>query len=91
MSSSFKGHNLFGSGAHRFMMARQGELAPLNLSIGVFDANSSALGLVELEVHVRGRLVASSESALWALRDAVTAELIHPPTPGTLADLHGRT
>ena len=32
-----------------------------------------------------------SDSALWTLRDAVTAQLIDPPTPGTLIDEHGRT
>ncbi len=91
MPSSFKSKNLFGSGPHRFSLARQGQLAPLNISLGIFDANSSPLGLVELEVHVAGRLVAATESALWTLRDAVTAELLHPPTPGTLIDLHART
>lgn len=91
MASSFKSKNLFGSGPHRFSLARQGQLAPLNISLGILDANSSALGLVELEVRVSGRLIAAGESALWTLRDAVTAELLHPPTPGTLIDLHGRT
>jgi hypothetical protein len=91
MPSSFKAKNLFGSGPHRFSLARQGQLAPFNISLGIFDANSSALGLLELEVHVTGRLIGATEAALWTLRDAVTAELLHPPTPGTLIDLHGRT
>jgi len=46
---------------------------------------------LELDVIIVGRLVASGESALWTLRDAVKAQLAHPPTPGTLIDLYGHT
>ena len=91
MSSSFKGNNLFGSGPHRFSSAKRGELVLSHLSLGIFDAGSTPLGLLEPDIIVRGRLVATSESALWTLRDALTAELLHPPTPGTLIDLHART
>ncbi len=91
MSSSFKGLDLFGSGPHRFVTAKRGQLVLSHLALDVFDAGSAPLGLLELDIIVRGRLVAASESALWTLRDAVTAQLLHPPTPGTLVDLHGRT
>lgn len=91
MASSFKSKNLFGSGPHRFGMGVQGELAPLNISLGIGDSGSTLLGLLELNVTVEGRLVAGSESALWALRDAVVAELSHPPTAGTLVDNAGRS
>ncbi|MBL8760365.1 MAG: hypothetical protein JNL50_03600 [Phycisphaerae bacterium] len=91
MASSFKSKNLFGSGPHGFAVGVQGELAPLNISMGIGDAGSTLLGLLELNVTVEGRLVAASEGALWALRDAVTAELAHPPTAGTLVDSAGRT
>ncbi|MCC6228938.1 MAG: hypothetical protein IT432_06910 [Phycisphaerales bacterium] len=91
MASSFKSKNLFGSGPNVFVMGVQGELAPLNISLGIGDAGSTLLGLLELNVTVEGRLVAASESALWALRDAVTAELSHWPTAGTLVDNAGRT
>lgn len=74
-----------------FVMGVQGELAPLNISLGITDAGSTLLGLLELNVTVEGRLVAGSESGLWTLRDAVTAELADPPTAGTLVDNGGRT
>ncbi len=90
MSSSFKGLDLFGSGPHRFSTAKRGQLVVSHLALGVFDAASAPLGLLELDVIVKGRLVAPGESALWALRDAVTAQLLHPPVPGTLIDHHGR-
>ena len=91
MASSFKAKNLFGSGPHVFAMGVQGELAPLNISLGIADSGSTLLGLLELNVTVEGRLVAAGEGGLWALRDAVTAELAHPPTAGTLMDHAGRT
>lgn len=90
MSSSFKSLDLFGSGPHRFYQGRQGQLLMLDVALGGFTPMSFALGLVELEVFVRGRLIALTESGLWSQRDAITAQLLHPPTPGTLIDLHGR-
>ena len=57
----------------------------------MFGPGSVPLGLLELDVIVTGRLVAASESGLWFFRDAIVAELMHPPTAGTLIDLHGRT
>ncbi|MEZ6242778.1 MAG: hypothetical protein R3B57_07015 [Phycisphaerales bacterium] len=95
MASSFKGVNLFGSGPHRFAMAGQGMRA-ISLAAVADDPTvegSAWFGDLELEVHVRGRLVAASESALWTLRDAITAQADsdNTPVPGTLIDLHGRT
>lgn len=90
MSSSFKGLDLFGSGPHRFSIGKRGQLVVADFALGGFDAASAPLGLLELDVTVRGRLVAASETALWTLRDAITAQLLNPPTPGTLIDLHGR-
>lgn len=90
MSSSYKGLDLFGSGPHRFSMGKRGQLVVSHFALGAFDAASTPLGLIETDVTVRGRLVAGGETALWALRDAITAQLVHPPDPGTLIDLHGR-
>lgn len=90
MPSTFKSLALF-AGPHRFCVARQGHLVLSDFALGGFGPNSYPLGLVELEVVVRGRLVASSEAALWALRDAMVAQLLDPPTPGELIDQHGRT
>lgn len=91
MPSSFKGLDLFGSGPHRFALGKQGQLALSGIALGAFVPDSTPLGLVELDITVTGRLLASSESALWTLRDAIVAQLLHPPTRGTLIDLHGRT
>jgi hypothetical protein len=95
MPSSYKSFNLFGSGPHRFAVRTQGLFTPSNTAInGSPTPGSTVLGPLELEVVVTGRLVAASESALWTLVDAITAQLVHPnpaTTPGTLIDEHGRT
>ncbi len=91
MGSSFKSVDLFGSGPHRFRVLKQGQLVVSDFAIGGFSGATSYLGLVELRVVVRGRLVAESESALWTLRDAIGAELLDPPLPGELVDGHGRS
>jgi|GEM_PF-357776 len=89
--SSFKSLNLFGSGPHRTRMGRRGNLVLGELFFGSPSPVSFDYGLFELELVIAGRLVAGSESALWALRDAVTAQLLDPPTPGVLVDTTGRS
>lgn len=89
MASSFKGKDLFGSGPHRFAQDRQGQVMVSWISLGTTQPGTVALGLTELDVIVKGRLMAASESALWALRDAIVAEFEESPTSGTLIDLHG--
>jgi hypothetical protein len=89
--SSYKSHNLFGSGPHRFAISRLGHLVTQDFFFGGAGGGGTAQGLVDPEVLVTGRLAASTESALRALRDAVVAQLLDPPTPGTLVDNHGRT
>jgi hypothetical protein len=91
MASSFKGLNLFGSGPHRFAVLAQGQLVVPELRLGNVLSGSRYLGPLEVEVVVTGRLSAASDAALWGLRDAVTAQLLNPPAPGTLIDHHGRT
>jgi hypothetical protein len=89
--SSFKGLDVFGSGPHRFHLARQGEDVVPNFVLGTAGSGSTPVGPIELDVIVTGRLVAASESALWTLRDAITAQIADPPVPGTLIDNHART
>jgi hypothetical protein len=91
MSSTFKGLGLFNSGAHRFRLAPEGEYVLRNAVLNPNQAGSTPVGPLELVIFVTGRLVAPSESALWALRDAITAQLTHPVQTGTLIDHHGRT
>lgn len=91
MASSFKGLNLFGSGPHRFARSRQGHLLIPDLAFGGYTPKTHAMGVLELEFVVRGRLVASSSSGLWALRDAITDQITDPPSKGALIDLSGRS
>ncbi|MCL4220277.1 MAG: hypothetical protein KJZ65_02790 [Phycisphaerales bacterium] len=92
MSSSFKALDLFGSGPHRFCMGEQGLYTVALRAFGDPSIpGSAAFGTLELEVVVRGRLTASSDSALWTLRDAIKAQATHPATAGTLVDHHGRS
>lgn len=88
MPSSFNSLDLFGSGPHRFQEGRRGQvwLEPEQQAAG---DSTLLLGERELEVVVTGRLVAASESALWALRGAIAAQLTDPPTAATLEDQSG--
>lgn len=87
MPSSFKGLDLFGSGPHRFAVAKEGNY----ILFDEFTGDTDAGGLIDLDVVVTGRLVAASEPALWSLRDAITGQIFSNPAGGTLVDLHGRS
>lgn len=89
--SSFNGLNLFGSGPHRFYHAKRGQLLTFDLFNGGTGAGSTANGLIDHEILVRGRLVATSESALTTLRDAIIAQVQSSPVVGSLVDTQGRT
>ncbi|MCA9279849.1 MAG: hypothetical protein H6815_05315 [Phycisphaeraceae bacterium] len=91
MASSFKSLDLFGSGPHRFRMGVQGVTLLENVDMSPPAESATVVGATDLTVVVEGRLAASTESALWDLRDAISDELASPPAPGTLIDLHGRT
>ncbi len=91
--SSFKGINLFGSGPHRFRVGREGRrvITYAALTGDPSIPGSFVSGDHELRVTVTGRLAASTESALWTLRDAITAQAASTATAGTLADGNART
>ena len=89
--SSYKSLDLFGSGPHRIAAEFQGSLVVPKLRLGDASSGSGWLGLEEFTLVVTGRLVASSQSVLWAQRDAIVAQLIDPPTAGTLVDNTGRS
>ena len=94
MPSMYNGIALFGSGPHRFIMERQGqaELPPATvLSLGQPTTGWFQLGLVQLSVRVRGRLVAASEADLWTLRDALSGAITATTSSATLEDGNGRT
>jgi len=93
MGSSFKGVDLFGSGPHRFSRDRLGQVMVSQIQLGTFSPETIPIGPREQDVMVVGRLVASDETGLWALRDAVVAVMDSatvPPVEGMLIDQHGR-
>ncbi|MFO0857558.1 MAG: hypothetical protein U0640_09415 [Phycisphaerales bacterium] len=89
--SSFNGLDLFGSGPHRFFHGKRGQLLTFDLFNGGSGGGSTANGLIDHEILVRGRLVATNESALTALRDAIIAQVQNSPVVGVLIDTQGRT
>lgn len=90
MASSWKGEDLFGSGPHRFGMSRRGFLLAPDFTSDVPTPVLFEYGAYEWKVLVTGRLVASDESGLWTLRDAIQTSL-DAKGLGTLVDLHGRS
>lgn len=89
--SSFKGQAIFSSGPHRFQIGQQGTYVLTSGALGSPGPNTYPSGSRELDIVVTGRLVAASRAALDTLRDAVTAQLLDPPTAGTLVDGGGRS
>lgn len=89
--SSYNGVDLFGSGPHRLVEGRRGQVLLSELGFSPPLPGTSAIGLGEVNVTVIGRLRASTEAGLWALRDAIVAQLTSPPGVATLADGRGRT
>lgn len=90
MASSWKGVDLFGSGPHRFGMTRRGFLLAPDFTSDVPTPVFFEYGAYEWKILITGRLVASTDSALWTLRDAIQASL-DAKGLGTLVDLHGRS
>ncbi|MDX2148481.1 MAG: hypothetical protein SFZ23_13260 [Planctomycetota bacterium] len=91
MTASYNNRLLFSSGPHRFWIGRQGQTQVSKLSQAVLEPGVFVIGLEWLRVLVVGRLVATSESALWTLRSAMVAELVNPPIRAPLVDRWGRT
>ena len=91
MASFFNSLGLFNSGPHRFGHRAIGELVVPNAALNPVLPGSIAAGPLELVIVVVGRLTATTETALWTLRDAIGAQLTHPPIAATLVDHHGRT
>ncbi len=89
--SSFKGRSIFASGPHRFTVGLRGPYILTSGQLGSPGPNTYPSGVRELEIVAKGRLVATSRSALDSLRDAMAAELIDPPTAGALVDGGGRS
>ena len=95
MPSMYNGSALFDSGPHRFVMQRYGQTEILPGVPATLQSQPNPkwlqLGLVQLSIVVRGRLVADTEAGLWALRDAISGAITATPSTGTLEDGHGQS
>ena len=56
----------------------------------VTQGGTSEFGDYEIRVEVRGRLIAETDTGLWALRDALVAESVSSVGSGVLDDGLGR-
>jgi hypothetical protein len=88
MSSSYKGIDLFGSGPHRFRRDVEGQLMVPAFEFSPMPGWTS-LGTVTPVVLVEGRLSAGSAAGLRTLIDAIRAQLLLWPEPGTLVSADG--
>ncbi len=95
MPSMYNGSPLFASGPHRFEMQRRGQTEILPGKPATIQTQPNPkwvqIGLVQLSVTVRGRLVAASEDDLWTLRDTITGALTATSSGGTLEDGSGQS
>lgn len=91
MPITFDSTPIFGPGPMRTHEGERGSQVLIKARVSAFDPGSQAIGPLEVNVHVRGRLVADSDSSLHAAIDAVHTLLTHPPTAATLADGRSRS
>jgi hypothetical protein len=61
-----------------------------NFQLGEPGPGTTILGTLDWDVVVEGRLIATSRSALWTLRDAFNALIAPEPESGTLVLGDGR-
>ncbi len=90
MSTTFAGQSLFNSGPHRFDIGPAGRHLTQPLRGSNFNTYTRDDAPLELDIIQTGRLIATTESALWALYDAVKAKA-EAPTTGALVDHSGRS
>lgn len=88
--TSFRTLDLFGSGPHRASMGVRGLSLVPNFQVGEPGAGTTLVGAMDWEVVIEGRLVASTRTALWALRDAFTELIVDEPETGKLVLGDGR-
>ncbi|MFI4883246.1 MAG: hypothetical protein ACIAQU_11755 [Phycisphaerales bacterium JB064] len=95
MPSMYNGAALFDSGPHQFVMQRYGQTEVAPGTSPTLQSQPQAkwlqLGLVQLSIAVRGRLVATSEEDLWTLRNAISGAITSTPSTGTLEDGNGQS
>jgi hypothetical protein len=88
--TTFRSLELFASGPHRVTRGPRALSLVPNFQLGEPGAGTTLVGAMEWEVIVEGRLVASTRSALWALRDAFTDLITNEPETGLLELSDGR-
>lgn len=91
--SSFAGEYIFDSGPHRVVVGARGEQLARSADVAGDPsvAGEQAVGPLDGQVLVRGRLVADTDDALTALVESIQAMLTHPPMVGDLIDNHSAT
>lgn len=90
MSSTFNGQGYFNSGPHRFNVGPVGRLLTAPLRGSNFNTATRDDAVHELEIIQAGRLIASTESALWTLFEAARA-VAEGTVTGTLVDHSGKS
>ena len=90
MASTFDGLTLFNSGPHRFTIARFGRLVrgPFETPLGD-PVSTDESRPIELKIIQTGRLIATTNTALWDLIEAVRTHAEAKRT-GTLVDHHNK-
>lgn len=89
--TTFRSMNLFGSGPHRVSMGPRALSIVPNFQLGEPGPGTTILGTLDWDVVVEGRFIATTRSALWSLRDALTDLIVPEPEAGTLALVDGRS
>lgn len=88
--TTFRAMNLFASGPHRVSTGPRALSLVPNFQLGEPGAGTTLIGALEWEIIIEGRLIASTRSALWTLRDAFTDLINSDPEIGKLALDDGR-
>lgn len=89
--TTFNGQSLFSSGPHRVHMGPRAQSLVPNYQLGEPGAGTTLIGPLEWEIIIEGRLIASTRSSLWSLRDALTELIGDEPAVATLVLSDGTT
>lgn len=90
MTSTFNSQGYFNSGPHRFDVGAVGRLLTNPLRGGNFNTYTRDEAVGELEIIQTGRLIATTESALWSLFDTART-VAEGTTTATLVDHSGKS
>ncbi len=91
MPSSFNSLDLFSSGPHRFFVGPMGTQLIENTAISPTTPGRQAIGSLDGDITIRGRLIAANDENLWTIITTITDQLTTPPSIGDLIDLNDHT